>query len=88
MENFNEKEKYILNLQKWCPEYKKEYQKLYYRIYLSNNNPSQRDLDLYAKLRNKPSGEKGSYNKINNNIILHHNTGLKIEKKKINITFD
>jgi len=92
-DTFAEKEKYILSLQKWCPEYKKEYQKLYYRIYLSTNKnkDSELDIKLYQKMRGKPPLNRkisaGSYSKINNN-VLQHNTGLKIEKKNINITFD
>ena len=87
-DTFSEKEKYILNLQKWSHEYKKEYSKLYYRIYLSNKETSQNDIKLYEKMRNLPAPDRGAYNKINNNEILSHNTGLKVEKKKVNITFD
>ena len=47
---FKEKENNIMNLKKWDTEYKREYQKLYYRIKLSKKPATDRDIELFNKM--------------------------------------
>ena len=82
---YTDKGNHILSLKKWCNEYRKEYQKLYYKIKIKEDY-TQQEIDLYNKMGKKnPQVKKKPYVLKDKAIKIQ---GLTIIKKSVSITFD
>ena len=84
------KEQWISRMNKWSGQYRREYGKLYYRIFVKQVYKKE-DLDLYIVMTNKPSGQRVNCNDTSRpkRIVRKNNfqKGLKIENKHIRIDF-
>jgi|DEB0MinimDraft_10_1074344.scaffolds.fasta_scaffold282102_1 hypothetical protein len=83
------KEEWIKRMPKWSRQYRREYAKLYYRIYLKKIYTSQ-DLDLYNKMGKKNPQTRPNPNDTSKPKKLYTPNNLisfKVEKKKVKIDF-
>jgi len=83
------KQEWIGRMRKWSGQYRREYGKLYYRIYIKQIYKKE-DLDLYIIMTNKPPPTQASANDTSKPKKLYRGKGdasFKIERKFIKLDF-